>query len=30
MGSQFFLSGAKIAPAKVLDGAKPRRKVQLK
>lgn len=30
MGSQFFLSGAKIAPAKVLDGAKPRKKVQVK
>lgn len=30
MGSQFFLSGAKIAPAKVLDGAKPRKRVQVK
>lgn len=30
MGSQFFLEGSKIAPTKVLDGAKPRRKAQVK
>jgi hypothetical protein len=29
MGSQFFLAGAKIAPTKILDGAKPRKKVHV-